>query len=233
MTLIERCTATKIAIEHRNAKQAEHTNSKGLRERATVLQGIRGSLIANLALVEVLRRHGVALTKMPPVATAKSSKAQYLATLSTVPLDTGKEHGQFRRAVQKMSDDLATAVRNILSSIERELPSSDETFLRQVELLPQYKATVDEIRRRRQELLGGRSIYDRTPTELDVVLSKREQLRELANSLLPDEFPKEVLEFYKQARRKEGAPLDLLTPDVRAWLSARQLMQNVRLFIKD
>jgi hypothetical protein len=58
-------------------------------------------------------------------------------------------------------------------------------------------------------------------------------LRELANSLLPDEFPKEVLEFYKQARRKEGAALDLLTPDVRAWLSARQLMQNVRLFIKD
>jgi hypothetical protein len=233
MTLTERCTATKIAIDNRNAKHTEHGNSKGLRERTTALQGIRGTITTNLALIEVLKRHGMKLNKVPPVVTAKSAKAQYLAALSTGPLDTGKEHGQFRRAVQKVSDDLATGLREGLGSIERELPSSDETFLRQVELLPQYKATVEEIRRRRQELLGGRSILDRTPSELDAMLSKREQLRELANSLQPEEFPKAVLEFYKWARRKEGAALDLLTPDVRDWLALRKLLQSVRLFIKD
>jgi hypothetical protein len=173
------------------------------------------------------------LNRVPPVVTAKATKAQYLAALSTAPLDTGREHGQFRRAVQKVSDDLATGLREGLGSIQRELPSSDETFLRQVELLPQYKATVEEIRRRRQELLGGRSILDRTPSELDAMLFKREQLRELANSLLPEEFPKAVLEFYKWARRKDGAALDLLTPDVRDWLALRKLLQSVRLFIKD
>jgi phytoene dehydrogenase-like protein len=233
MTLAERCTATKIAIDNRNAKHTEHGNSKGLRERTTVLQGIRGTITTNLALIEVLKRHGIKLNKVPPVATAKSTKAQYLATLATAPIETGKEHGQFRRSVQKVSDDLAAALRDALASIERELPSSDETFLRQVELLPQYKATVEEIRRRRQELLGGRSIHDRAPSELDDMLFKREQLRELANSLLPEEFPKAVLEFYKWARRKEGAALDLLTPEVREWLAPRKLLQNVRLFIKD
>ena len=233
MTLAERCAATKIAIEKRNAKHAEHANSKGLRERTTTLQGIRGAITTNLALVEVLKQHGIKLNKVPSVATAKSTRAQYLSALATSPLETGKEHGLFRRAVQKLSDDLADALKEVLSSIERELPSSDETFLRQVEFLPQYKATVDEIRRRRHELLGGRKIHDRTPSELDAMLSKREQLRELADTLLPEEFPQAVLEFYKWARRKDGAALDLLTPEVRGWLNARQLLQNVRVFIKD
>jgi hypothetical protein len=233
MTLAERCCAIKIQIEKRNAKETAHANSKVFRERATALQDIRVAITANLALVEVLEQHGIKLNKLPSVVAAKSTKVTYSTALSSKPFDSGKEQGQFKRSVQKVSSDLATAVRDALSSIERELPSSDETFLKQVEVLPQYKATVDEIRKRRQELLGGRSIHDRSPSELESLLSKREQLRELASALLPDEFPQAVLEFYKGARRKEGAALDALTPEVRAWLSTRKLLQNVRLFIKD
>jgi hypothetical protein len=233
MTLTEQCQGTKALIEKRNAGQKAHANSEVFRQRATDLQGIRVGIAANLALVEVLKQHGTKLNKLPPVAAAKSAKEAYATALTADPLASSKEHAQFKRSIQKVSNDVAVVVREVLSSVERELPSSDETFLKQVEVLPQYKATVDEIRRRRQELLGGRSIHDRSPTELDALLSKREQLRELANSLLPEEFPQSVLDFYKVARRKDGAALDALTPEVRDWLAKRKLLQNVRLFMKD
>ena len=233
MTLTEQCNTTKARIEDRNARQKAHANSQVFRQRATDLQGIRGGIATNLALIEILKRHGITLTKVPPVAATNSAKAAYIAALDTDPPGSSKEHAQFKRAVQKVSTDLAAVVRDVLSSVERELPSSAENFLKQVEVLPEYKATVEEIRRRRQDLLGGRSIQDRSPGELDALLSKREQLRELANSLRPEEFPQAVLDFYKGARRKDGAALDALTPEVRDWLVTRKLLQNVRLFMKD
>ncbi|MFL6450919.1 MAG: hypothetical protein ACJ746_25055 [Bryobacteraceae bacterium] len=233
MGLAQRCSAIKLQIECRNTKQAAHANAEGFRERTTAFWQIRTSILADLALVEVLSRHGFKLNKAPSVTTAKSARQTYLAALASKPKESGQEQSQFRRAVQKIANDLRSSVQERLTSIERELPSSDEAFLRQVELLPQYKTTVEEIRRRRQELLGGRSIKERGPDELDSLLSKREQLRELADSLNPSEFPPAVLEFYRWARRKEGAKLEALTPEVREWLSSRNLLQSVRLYVQD
>jgi len=233
MTLADRCSALKLQIESRNAREAAHAKSEVFRQRATTLSQIRTSLLADLALVEVLGRHAFKLNKTPNVTTAKAARHTYLSALAAKPNESGQEQGNFNRAVQKVAKDLNAALHESLSSIERDLPSSDEAFLKQIESLPQYKTKVDEIRRRRQDLLGGRSIKERGPAELESLLLKREQLRELAGSLNPAEFPPAVLEFYKWARRKEAAKVEALTGEVREWLSTRNLLQSVRLYVKD
>jgi hypothetical protein len=233
MTLADRCSALKLQIESRNAREAAHAKAEVFRQRATTLSQIRTSMLADLALVEVLGRHAFKLNKTPNVTTAKAARQTYLSALAAKPNESGQEQGNFNRAVQKIAKDLNAGLHESLSSIERDLPSSDEAFLKQIESLPQYKTKVDEIRRRRQDLLGGRSIKERGPAELESLLLKREQLRELAGSLNPAEFPPAVLEFYKWARRKEGAKVEALTVEVREWLSTRNLLQSVRLYVKD
>ena len=83
------------------------------------------------------------------------------------------------------------------------------------------------IRQQRDALLNGND--PRLSAEaLEQFLDHREALRKLADDLTPDEFPNEVLEFFKAGRHGGGAPLEKLTPSVRQWLSDRDLLKYVR-----
>jgi hypothetical protein len=53
-------------------------------------------------------------------------------------------------------------------------------------------------------------------------------VKTLADRLNPDEFPKEVREFFS-AMRRGGAPLEKFTETVRQWLSDRDQLKNVRI----
>jgi hypothetical protein len=61
-------------------------------------------------------------------------------------------------------------------------------------------------------------------------LNRREALKKLADDLKPDEFPEDVLAFFR-AGRHGGAPLDKLTVPVKQWLADRDLLKNVRVIV--
>ena len=126
-----------------------------------------------------------------------------------------------------MAKEVSTSKSKALELVNRDLPAIEESFLRQVEQIPGYVEQVANIRQRRDALLRNLDLQSMNAPSLAEFLDKRDQLRDLADQLKPDEFPKEVLEFFR-ATRQGGAPLEKFTSAVREWLEQRGQLKNVR-----
>lgn len=154
-----------------------------------------------------------------------------LKTLKSNPSELGKSYGPTKRSVDAFRKGAEAAVEKAIDAVNRDLPNIDEGFLKQVEMIPAYVKQVASIREQRDRLSKGIDIHRMAAPELEQFLDRRDSLRVLADQLLPAEFPKEVLEFFKAARH-EGAPLEKFTKSVQEWLEKRNQLRNVRVVVK-
>jgi hypothetical protein len=211
-------------VEHANASQ----KATKFTERAGDLRELRERLDHALATVAVLKAASAQLidAEVAPVLRAVSDK------LSAAPLslNEGREFATFRKRLGELTSAVEEAVDKAIRQIEEGSPTVDEAFLKQVETVPSYDALVRDIRTKRDEFrmitLRGAST-----AAIQLFLGRRAALRVAVDALEPDEFPPPVIEFFKAARRVTGAPLHLLTDDVRAWLTQRNLLQKLRVTI--
>jgi hypothetical protein len=229
MKLLERCTNVRTQILKRNELRRAHKDAEAFRERAVELRLAREAVVGAFARVLVLRAKGVPLVGLPLPAIAIGVLAECQAQLAANPNESGRDYGRLKRSLVKLGKDLLAVTEKAIESVRRDLPTVEEAFLRQVEVIPGYATQVASIRQQRDALLSGND--PRTSAEaLEQFLDRREALRKLADDLKPNEFPGEVLEFFK-AGRHGGAPLEKFTPAVRQWLSDRGLLQNVRVTV--
>jgi hypothetical protein len=232
VTLPERCRNVRAQIDRRNELRRAHHDAKAFRERTSEFLEIRGAVSLELAKAQVLKKKTVAVGKPPVVATALGLLNDCKSGLETNPTETSKDFGPLKRSLEKVRRDLSSAVEKALESVNRALPSIDESFLKLVELIPGYAMRVARIREERDRLHRGTDLKSKTPEELEQFLDRRDALRELADQLDPTEFPEDVLEFFKAARRG-GAPLEKFTDSVQKWLSQRGLLKSVRVVIQN
>jgi len=229
MTLLDRCTNIRSQILKRNELRRAHKDAEAFRERAGELKVVREAVVDALERVAVLRAKGVILIKLPAPTTAVTVLQECQTKLAESPVESGKDYGRLKRSIDKLGKDLLAIAEKAIESVRRDLPSVEEAFLKQVEHIPGYAAQVASIRRQRDALLNGND-PGVSAEALEQFLDRREALRKLADDLKPDEFPNEVLEFFK-AGRHGGAPLDKLTTTVHRWLSERDLLKNVRVTV--
>lgn len=229
MNLLERCTNIRAQILKRNDLRRAHTDAEAFRERVGELQIAREAVAAAFARVLVLRAKGVTVLKLPSPATAMTVLGECQAKLSENPVESGRDYGRLKRSIDKLGKDLLGVAEKAIETVRRDLPSVEEAFLKQVEVIPGYATQVANIRQQRDALLNGNDPRT-SAAALEQFLDRRHALRKLADDLKPDEFPGEVLEFFK-AGRHGGAPLEKLTPTVRQWLSDRDLLRNVRVTV--
>jgi hypothetical protein len=173
----------------------------------------------------------VSLAKLSGTTAATDVLRELLIGLAMNATDTGKDYGRLKRSVEKMRKDLSGACEKALGAVNRDLPNIEESFLKQVEAIPAFSEKVARIRQQRDGLLCGQDPSSMSALELAQFLDKRDDLKALADQLNPDEFPKEVLEFFKAARYG-GAPYDKFTVAVREWLKDRDQLKNVRVIIQ-
>lgn len=229
MNLLERSTNIRAQIVRRNELRRAHRDAEAFRERAGELRAGREAVVAELARVLVLKAKGVPVPKLPSPATTKTVLEECRAKLSENPAESGKDYGRLKRSIDKLAKDLRAVTEKAIELVRRDLPSVEEAFLKQVEVIPGYEIQVASIRQQRDALLNGTD--PRTSAEaLEQFLDRREALRRLADDLKPDEFPSEVLDFFK-AGRHGGAPLEKLTATVRQWLADRDLLRSVRVTV--
>jgi len=232
MTLPERCRNVRVQIDQRNELRRAHQEAKAFRERASEFLAIRTQVSAELAKILVLKEKSVTIGKAPIVTVVLGLIGECKNGLETNPNESGKDFGRLKRSVEKVRKDLASATANALESVNRDLPSIEESFLKLVELIPGYLTRVARIREERDHLHRGTDLESMSAQELEYFLDRRDALRELADQLNPSEFPKEVLEFFKAARRG-GAPLERFTPGVQEWLSQRHMLNSVRVVVQN
>ena len=227
MTLLDRCTNIRAQILKRNDLRRAHKDAEAFRERAGELKSAREVVADALARVIVLRAKGLPVVKLPSPGTALTVLGECEAKLLENPVESGKDYGRLKRSIEKFGKDLLGVAEKAIESVRRDLPTVEEAFLKQVELIPGYAKQVARIRQQRDALRGG-SDPRVSAKALEDFLDHREALRLLADDLKPSEFPSEVLEFFKAGRQGGGAPLEKLTGDVRQWLSDRDLLKHVR-----
>lgn len=229
MNLLERCTNIRAQILRRNDLRRAHKDAAAFRERASELRTGREAVAASLARVLVLRAKAVPVPKLPSPAIAKTVLEECRLKLSENPVESGRDYGRLKRSIDKLGKDLHGVTEKAIESVRRDLPSVEEAFLRQVEVIPGYETRVASIRQQRDALLNGHDPHT-SAEALEQFLDRREALRKLADDLNPDEFPSEVLDFFK-AGRHGGAPLEKLTATVRQWLADKDLLKSVRVTV--
>jgi hypothetical protein len=229
MKVLERCANVRGQILRRNDLRRAHRDAEAFRERAGELQVSRQALADAFARVLVLRAKGVAVLKLPSPTAALTILGECQTKLSENPVESGRDYGRLKRSLDKLGKDLLAVAEKAIDNLRRDLPSVDEAFLKQVESIPTYAASVARIREQRDALLTG-SDPGSSVAALEQFLDRRDALRTLADDLKPNDFPDEVLDFFK-AGRHGGAPLEKLTATVRQWLADRELLKNVRVTV--
>lgn len=230
MTALERCKNLRERIERHDGLRRAHKDAEAFRDRASDLRVLREQLASALGKVKVLSVKGVAIAKIPDPASAIASLEEYRQRLSDGTSEGGKDFGRLKRSIEKACKDVTASVQKALDQVKRDLPTIEEAFLKQVELIPAYASQVNTIRRQRDTLMNGVEPGAMSANELERFFDRRNELRKLADGLDPDEFPKEVLDFFKSARHG-GAPLEKLTDTVRQWLANRDQLKNIRVTI--
>jgi hypothetical protein len=232
MTLPERCRNLRAQIDERNELRRAHHEAKAFRERTTELLGIRTQVSSELAKLLVLKKKSVMIGKVPAITGALGPLEECKRGLAANPTESGRDFGLLKRSVDKVRKGLESAIESGLESVNRDLPSIEESFLKLVELIPGYLTRVARIREERDRLHRGTNLQSMSAQELEEFLDRRDALKEVADQLNPAEFPKEVLEFFKAARRG-GAPLEKFTSSVQEWLLRRGLLTSVRVVIQN
>jgi len=228
--LLERCQRLRDQITKHNALRRAHQDAEAFRERAAELRRIRESLSGALEKADVLRTKGVAVGGLQDPAGVVSALRDYEKTLAEGS-ENGRHFVRLKRTMEKLSAQAIAESEEALESVKRDLPSIEESFLKQVENIPTCVEQVMRIRREREGLFNGVALHSMSPEELGRFLDRRDALRRLADELRPAEFPKEVIDFFKAARRGGGAPLEKLTETVRQWLAERDQLKNIRITV--
>lgn len=230
MTVLERCKNLRERITQRDVLRRADKEAETFRARVAELRPVRVQLSRDLERLEVLQRKGVAIIKPALPTTALKVLKECEASLKANPNESGRDFGRLKRSIEKVGDELSATTNKALDLVTGDLPTIEENFLKQVELIPSRKDQVAKIREKRDALFKGKGLDLRSKTaqDLEQFLERRNELRALADELSPEEFPKDVLEFFK-AVRQGGAPLEKLTDSVRAWLAARNQLKDLRI----
>jgi hypothetical protein len=231
MPLLDACRKIRGDIERRDELLRESKKAEVFSERAQELATMRSDLTSTIGRIRVFLDYGIVVEKVRDPGAALERLRNYKEKLVQSPTESGKDHGITKKALDRIKDALDTAAKEALEAVIRKIPTTDETFLKQVELNPLYRRQVEEIRAARIELQREHP-QDLDAAGLQSFLKKHDALREKASQLNPTEFPKEVLEFFKAARGT-GAPLERLTPSVRQWFEDRGQLKNIRVNVVD
>jgi hypothetical protein len=230
MTLPERCRNVRAQINQRNTLRTAHQEADAFRVQVNDLRPVRLEIAAELDKLGVFKKKTIPVTKPPAPATAQTALAECQQALATNPNEIGKDFGKLKRALEKVRKDAVHAREKALEAMNRTLPNIEESYLRQVEQVPGFKVRVERIRQKRDHLQQGTNPSAMTAAQLEHFLDQRDSLRQDAEELKPEEFPKEVLDFFSAARRG-GIPLEKFTSTLQEWLSTRGQLKNVRVTI--
>jgi hypothetical protein len=230
MTLPERCRNVRAQIDERNKIRVAHQEADAFRVQLNDLRPVRLEIASELAKLMVFKKRAILVNKPPAPTTAQNILTECKTGLENNPNEIGRDFGLLKRSLNKVRNDVVKARDKALEAVSRALPNIEESYLKQVELIPTYKTRVEQIRLERDRLQQGTNPSSLTAQQLEHFLDSRDSLRQRAEALKPEEFPKEVLEFFSAARRG-GIPLEKFSSSLEEWLSQRDQLKNVRVTI--
>jgi hypothetical protein len=229
MSISERCHALRSRIAERNSLLRAHQDAESIRARTEDFAQLRSALQLRIHQCAILTEHQVPRDSVrDPVQiidTLKELSHQVCENYD----EASRQLGRLKRTLGTLSNHLSSVVTKAVQDLKGGIPASDEVFLKQVELIPTYAPKVAQIRAERDAILDGNDPMASSDA-LKYFLLHLGSLKAASDTLNPDEFPADVLKFFKAVRHAD-ARLDDLTPGVHDWLVQQNLLKHVRVTI--
>lgn len=205
---------------------------EGFTSRARQVEQEVARLEPLVATWRLLRAHGLAVQS--PAARVRGAlarvtevRAQYEADpLSVVANDWYRPTTDALQAVcREVEAELRNAWRRYVSG---RIPSVNFELLDVLEQVSAFRQPVSIVRRRLRELREQQEQLPAGEAALEAVDRRVSEIDAEWRKLTSDEVPPAVIEFLRQAG-VGGAPLSLLTPEVRDWLVSRRIDTSFRI----
>lgn len=230
-SILERCDdllamTTRVKLAREGQSQAsELAERRGELEEAQLALTLEAMSTATL-----VGRGDLAAAALPDGAKVLESVERVQARLLADPksLTAGSDYKRLLTRIEKFQSGLSGSNATAWAGVVQRHLGGNEGFLRQVEQVPGQASAVDQIRDAREQLKTVAKQLPRDDEGYARFLYLSATLQERLALLDPDDFPREVLTFFRHAQSPGGAPLDLLTNAVRDWLATRGLLDRVR-----
>src|SRR2546428_11342129 len=155
MNIIEACKDARQRIDTLNSVRRNHKDSEAFRERANEIAAFRNSLNDLLQKIDAFREKHITLSKLPSFASSQASLDAYRQKLQDELADSGREYGSLKRSLNALAKQLEVVYQKAIDTIKHDIPTINEAYLKQVELIPGYGDQVARIRAARDRILSG------------------------------------------------------------------------------
>lgn len=230
-SMSERCLALQTQLDRLRQTQANHEKAKSIGTRRQELEerNVELACLAGAASVLVHHKHLVP-TLLPNIEKARQNCTAVLQRLESDPetLTQGRDYSKLLERLDTIRETLRKQTSAAWSEFVKKHEGGDERFLGQVEQVPGQAEIVATIRRARAQLNGAAAAVPQTEAQYEQFIRCSQVLQQALDSLNPEEFPAAVLTFFKRAQSPGGAPIGLLTDEVRTWLDRKGMLGGLR-----
>lgn len=228
----ERCAELQAHLSRLRLTQANQEKAKALGIRREELESRRVNLARWTTAATVLLAHEhIAPKQLPRNEKVRQTITLVRQRLESDPecLTTGRDYSSMLKRLKEISDILEHTVVTVWSEWVKKHEGGDERFLAQVEQVPGQAETVAAIRAARKALVDASVQVPVSEEQYQHFLSCSAALQQAQGRLDPADFPADVLGFCKRAQSPGGAPLSMLTAEVRAWLERKNMLEGLRI----
>jgi hypothetical protein len=216
--------------ELKEAKEREHAHEQ-LEQRRRELVEVRDMLLAVTNSLKALSARTGLLGELDPTKCLERVR-KIRQSLSDNPLNItqGRQFTDMRRAFEKFANEgNACAEATWAQFMPRARPTVDANQLVQAEQQNDFKAIAFKLKDRAKHAGQLEKKPPANEEEFTVIESTWDDIREMI-ALLPDVADDPVVQaFLKAANSSGGAPIELLTDEVRAWLQENRIADKYRI----
>jgi len=224
--LVSRTEQLKKTVNERQAFDSRRQN----------LQELVAAVRPHVHALEALRAHGVHTPTLgervaPARRTIEAIREEFHADPRWVVDPSRFKYVPFQRTIEALAAEFEGHVRQAWAVFTRSRSRDiDVEVLRVLALVPAFRPTVTRIQKAQERVSRLQATVPTGESDVGRFEDLMSEFDAAWAELGSDDVPREVLEFLRTAGR-DGAPLDLLTDEVRDWLAERGILQSLRVRI--
>jgi hypothetical protein len=229
--IAEECKKLRQQLEELALAEERETVHDQLEQRRSELVEVRDILLAVTNSLKALSARTKLVGDLNPAkCLERVRKVRESLLIDPLSITKGRQFTDMRKAFEMFATDgNACALATWAQFMPRAKPSVDENQLMQAESLPSHAKIASKIRLRAKDA----SRLGRNPPlneqEFLALESVWEDISTMSDQLPPAAQDPEVQEFLKASNSPEGASLKMLTEEVLAWLSEKQMVDKFRI----
>jgi hypothetical protein len=237
--LLDRVRALRLEIQHFDKWRQDQGDAERFRTRANALSEATRSIAPFASLITIFARQSLVVEVPTALVMGLRNQAagvleRFEANPETIIEADASLKGSFW-------DPLATLTSQRLRPafmgtwhrhVDAALPLINASLIAHLKVIPPLTRKVEQIERLDSDAQTLRQVLPANAEAFSRLASVAESLKAAAQELLgtgDGDVPSEVLAFLEQVSAPGGALIEFLTPEVRGWLTSRDLLASLRL----